>query len=104
MNMTKSAMSRKNTFLATALAAVLGCATPAGFAGDLERGQALHDTFCIMCHSPDLYGRSDRIANTYAEVLQQVTRWQNNARLRWTGYDIDSVTEYLAEKYYKVPR
>jgi hypothetical protein len=104
MNMTKSTMSRKNTFLATAVAAVLGGAAPAGFAGDLERGQALHDTFCIMCHSPELYGRSDRIANSYAEVLQQVTRWQNNARLRWTGYDIDSVTEYLAEKYYKVPR
>ena len=86
-----------------ALAAVLVPATPVVLAGDLERGQALHDTFCIMCHSPELYGRSDRVANTYAEVLQQVTRWQNNAKLRWSGYDIDSVTEYLAEKYYSIP-
>lgn len=102
--MNKSTTTRNRFFLATAMAATLGAVTPAGFAGDLERGQALHDTFCIMCHSPELYSRSDRIANSYPEVLQQVTRWQNNARLRWTGYDIDSVTEYLAEKYYKVPR
>jgi mono/diheme cytochrome c family protein len=101
--MTKSTTIRKRIFPAMALAAVLAAAAPVGLAGDLERGQALHDTFCIMCHSPELYGRSDRVANTYAEVLQQVTRWQNNAKLRWSGYDIDSVTEYLAEKYYRIP-
>ena len=72
-------------------------------AADLARGQALHDTFCVMCHEPNVYTREERLANTYLEIRQQVVRWQQNARLRWSGYDIDSVTEYLAEKYYKIP-
>ncbi|MBI1397462.1 MAG: hypothetical protein GC151_15935 [Betaproteobacteria bacterium] len=78
-------------------------ATPAT-AGNLERGRALHDTFCVVCHDPSIYSRRDRIANTYVGILQQVERWQSNANLHWSPYDIDSVTEYLAEKYYKLPR
>lgn len=72
-------------------------------AADLERGRALHDTFCIACHSPEVYVRPDRLANSYLEIRQQVERWQGNARLGWTPYDVQSVTDYLAEKYYKIP-
>lgn len=85
-------------------AAVASMVSGAAGAGDLERGAALHDTFCIMCHSPELYGRDDRVANNYMEVRQQVERWQGNAKLRWSAYDIESVSDYLAEKYYKVAR
>jgi hypothetical protein len=30
-------------------------------------------------------------------------RWQGNARLRWSPQDIESVAEFLANRYYKVP-
>ncbi len=85
-------------------AAVLSMMPFTAGAGDLERGAALHDTFCIMCHSPELYGRDDRVANNYMEIRQQVERWQGNAKLRWSAHDIESVADYLAEKYYKVAR
>jgi mono/diheme cytochrome c family protein len=86
-----------------AAAALLGSLAAPALAGDLERGRALHDNHCVMCHDPDLYGREDRVANSYLEIRQQVQRWQENTRLRWTQYDVESVTDWLAEKYYKVP-
>lgn len=84
------------------LAALAAFANPAA-AGDLDRGKALHDTFCVMCHTPAIYSRSDRLANSYLEIRQQVERWQGNAKLRWSPQDIESVAEYVADKYYRIP-
>ncbi|MBX9964315.1 MAG: cytochrome C [Burkholderiales bacterium] len=85
---------------AVALAAL---AFPA-VAADRDRGQSLHDNHCVLCHTTSVYTRADRLANTYLEVRQQVQRWQENTRLRWTPTDIDNVTEYIADKYYKLPQ
>jgi len=86
--------------VAGAVAAMVGLPS---VAADLDRGKSLHDTHCVICHSTTVYTREDRIANSYLELRQQVQRWQENTKLRWTPYDIDSVTEYLAGKYYKIP-
>jgi mono/diheme cytochrome c family protein len=96
---------RQKSFLAVPrLFALVGAAVLSGgaVAGDLGRGQALHDTFCVACHAPTLYQREDRLANTYLEIRQQVDRWQGNARLRWNPQDIESVAEYLASRHYNV--
>ena len=82
-----------------ALSGVAGGAS----AGDLERGKALHDTFCAGCHGASVYTRPDRIANTYGEILQQVTRWQGNTQRRWSRQDIESVADYLAVQFYTTP-
>lgn len=82
---------------------LLVCMAVSAQAGDLERGRALHDTHCLMCHDSGIYSRQDRIANSYLEVRQQVQRWQENTRLRWTQYDVESVTDWLSEKHYKLP-
>lgn len=91
--------------LSATAALLLACVflAPIAQGADLARGQALHDTFCVMCHESNVYTREHRLANSYLEIRQQVVRWHENARLRWSNYDIDSVTEYLAEKYYKIP-
>lgn len=93
------------SILSTATVAIFaaGSAAPQAVAGDLERGKALHDTFCVACHAPRVYQREDRLANSYLEVRQQVVRWQENARLRWSPYDVDSVAEFLSNRYYKIP-
>jgi mono/diheme cytochrome c family protein len=98
-------MRQKSFLPVPRLLAFVGAALLSGgaLAGDLDRGQALHDTFCVACHSPALYQRDDRLANTYLEIRQQVDRWQGNARLRWSPQDIESVAEYLASRHYKVP-
>jgi mono/diheme cytochrome c family protein len=71
-------------------------------AADLERGKALHDNHCRMCHDSVAYKRGKRIAQDYAQVKAQVIRWQTNTGLRWTAEDIDNVTAYVARTFYKL--
>jgi len=72
-------------------------------AEDLNRGRALHETHCLMCHDSVAYKRDKKIANTYEEVRAQVVRWQTNSGLSWSNEDIDYVAMYLAKTYYKIP-
>ena len=86
------------------LALAVSAAVPvAASAADLERGHMLHENHCRMCHDSIAYKRGDKIANTYAEIKAQVTRWQTNTGLHWSEADIDSVTAFVAKTYYKLP-
>lgn len=87
-------------FLALAVSAAVPVAASAA---DLERGSMLHENHCRMCHDSIAYKRGDKIANTYAEIKAQVTRWQTNTGLHWSEADIDSVTAFVAKTYYKLP-
>jgi len=70
---------------------------------NLERARMLYENHCRMCHDSIAFKRGKRIANSYAEIKAQVTRWQTNTGLRWNEADIDNVTAYVADKYYKLP-
>lgn len=70
---------------------------------DLDRGRALHDTHCEMCHDSVAYRRENKVAKTYEEVRAQVSRWQTNTSLRWSDEDIENVTSYLVKTYYNTP-
>ena len=83
-----------------ALGAVLFATLPAQAA---DRAQTLHDTYCQMCHTTQVYTRTDRIANDYKGLREQVKRWQENVSLKWSETDIDLVSGYLAQRYYKMP-
>ena len=76
--------------------------TPAHSA-DLERGRALYENHCRMCHDSLAFKRGDTIAKDYEEVRAQVNRWQTNTSLRWSAEDIDNVASYVAKAYYKLP-
>lgn len=85
------------------LIAAFGLASESALAADLERGRALHETHCGMCHDSVAYRRDKTIATTYEEVRTQVVRWETNTSLRWSDDDIDNVTGYLVKTYYKIP-
>ena len=68
-----------------------------------DSARTLHDTYCLMCHGTQVYTRAERIANDYSAVRDQVNRWQKNVSLNWSQADIDAVTAYLTEHYYKLP-
>lgn len=68
-----------------------------------HRARTLHDTYCIGCHDSKAYTRKERLAMDYAAVRAQVTRWQANIKLNWSEQDIDLVSNWLAQRFYKVP-
>ncbi|MCX7893816.1 MAG: cytochrome c [Burkholderiales bacterium] len=84
--------------LAAALAAPL-----AAHAQDAARGRALYETRCIACHSTSVHNRSARKATDFEGVRAQVVRWSREAGSPWTAEEIDDVSVYLNELYYRFP-
>src|SRR5262245_36607581 len=73
------------------------------YSADFERGRALYDNHCRMCHESLAFKRGDKIAKDYEEVRAQVNRWQTNTSLHWSVEDIENVASYVAKTYYKIP-
>jgi mono/diheme cytochrome c family protein len=101
--MSDSASHRVVWLRSVLLAVALSLASGNTVSADLDRGRALHDTHCRMCHDSVAYKRDKKIAATYEDVRAQVVRWQTNSSLHWSEEDVDNVAAYLAKTYYKLP-
>lgn len=88
--------------LAAALAAFVGL--PAAHAqADASRGQTLYEAHCSACHDRSVHGRAVRTARTFEQVREQVVRWQREVGVAWQAEDVDAVTIYLNQRYYRFP-
>lgn len=67
---------------------------------DAERGRALYENHCQVCHTPKVHGRADRLPINKAELRAIVDRWQQAEKLRWSGQDVSDVVEYLNRTRY----
>jgi mono/diheme cytochrome c family protein len=81
---------------------------PAG-AADARQGERLHQQHCVGCHvsltggDPNsLYTRDNRRVTSLNGLRRQVQRCELQLGLRWFDDDIDSVTAYLNETFYKL--
>jgi hypothetical protein len=68
---------------------------------DAERGAALYESRCGTCHSESVHGRSKRVATDFGQVRGWVSRWNENLGLRWGDEEIDDVSVYLNNTYYR---
>lgn len=85
--------------LALGLALVSG----AQAAPDAERGKILYETRCSACHANSVHNRDARKAKSYDALRAQVLRWSAESRSTWSGDEIDDVTLYLNQRYYRFP-
>jgi hypothetical protein len=88
--------------LAAAVAAAACAAAPAR-AADAQRGAALYGTSCGSCHTQSVHGREKRAARDFDEIRGWVKRWSSSLRLRWTADEVEDVTLFLNDTYYKYP-
>ena len=70
------------------------------YAQDIERGRALYENHCQVCHKVDIHGRKGRTAIGVSELREIVERWQANQKLRWTAQEIDDVVHFLSTTRY----
>ena len=70
---------------------------------DAQRGQLLYETHCIGCHTTQAHWRDKHIVRSWADLLFQVTRMQDNAGQEWGVTEIADVAAYLNEVFYKMP-
>jgi mono/diheme cytochrome c family protein len=85
------------------LAAVLIAGAGDGIAqlpADAERGRALYENHCQVCHTPKVHSRADRLPINQAELRAIVDRWQQAENLRWSGQDVADVVDYLNRTRY----
>ena len=85
-----------------AIAALCGGAGAAGaqVMPDVERGRALYDNHCTVCHTSKVHSRVNRLPVNQTELREIVDRWQREENLRWAEQDIADVVEYLNRSRY----
>jgi len=72
-------------------------------AADSGRGSALYETRCNACHESSVHQRSARKAKSFDALRAQVLRWSAEAGGSWSGDEIDDLTRYLNQRYYRFP-
>jgi len=97
--MTQALLTRRGAVAAAlALAASTAAAQPA-----LDRGRALYETRCIACHEKSVHQRASRRADGFAALRAEVARWSGTIGGEWKAEEIDAVSVYLNDRYYKFP-
>jgi hypothetical protein len=98
-------MRRHGTLIAVVwLGAV--CAVPANAAEapDLERGRALYENHCQVCHTAQIHRRVNRLPMSLDELRTIVENWQRQERLRWSAQDVEDVVWFLNQTRYRYPQ
>lgn len=70
-------------------------------AEEASQGKALYDANCTRCHGTDVMTRSDRRVQNMQQLDAQVRRCEQNLNLQWFDDDIENVTRYVNEHFYK---
>ena len=93
------------------LAGFIGAVTLAAAAGsagqsvpDLERGRALYQNHCVVCHTSKVHRREPPLPITVDELRAIVTLWARQEGLRWNRDEIEDVAQYLDRAHYRFPK
>ncbi len=66
-----------------------------------QRGRQLYETNCTMCHQQSVHSRPAREARSMSDIRSYARKWSAAAGLRWTNEEIDEVSVYLNERFYR---
>lgn len=95
-------------FLAIALSAAVGMAVaPAGWGAevpDVERGRALYENHCVVCHTPKVHRRPAPLPLHIDDLRFIVTLWAGQQNLGWSREEIEDVVHYLDRAYYRLDK
>ena len=70
---------------------------------DPERGRSLYEGRCVGCHEKSVHQRDSRIAKDFAQVRAAVVGWDREMGALWRAEEVDAVTRYLNDRYYRYP-
>ena len=87
--------------LMTGLTVCLLTASPSLLAIDINHGKQLQQQNCMSCHDDGMYTRENPRVTTHDALHQQVQRCETTLDLKWFPEDVDAVTEYLNQTFYK---
>jgi mono/diheme cytochrome c family protein len=71
---------------------------------DLERGRALYENHCVVCHTAKVHRRAAPLPLRIDELRFIVTVWASQQGLAWSRDDIEDVVYYLDRTYYRLEK
>lgn len=86
---------------ASLLALSLLAVAPAATGADTSQGRALYESRCDACHDKSVHSRDARKSRNFAEIRGWVARWNAELGGAWKDDEINAVTRYLNDRYYK---
>jgi mono/diheme cytochrome c family protein len=90
----------RNAVLVSLLPLMLCAVAPLALAADPQRGRELYETNCSGCHSESVHGRAKRVAGSFEEIVDWVSRWNAYLSLKWSAREIEDVSAYLNASHY----
>lgn len=78
--------------------------TTLAFADAQEGKEMFDEAKCMDCHNAEDFGGKDTKVTKYQHIKDYTDACQTNNDAEWFEEDVDSVTEYLNDKYYKFKR
>ena len=85
-------------------AALAGCAAGVSTTTDVrdfERGRALYDNNCRVCHTTKVHRRVPPLPVNEDELRRIVLTWVRFEGMPWSGEDVDDVVYYVNRTYYR---
>jgi mono/diheme cytochrome c family protein len=73
-------------------------------ATDESSGEALHQANCSKCHGTDIYTKADRKVTSLEALASRVAMCDANIGLQLFPEDLDKITTYLNDNFYKFPK
>jgi mono/diheme cytochrome c family protein len=67
----------------------------------LERGRALYENHCRVCHTQQVHERPNRLPLDLADLRLIVDNWQKQEGLRWSNQDVEDVVWFLNQTRYR---
>ena len=95
---------RRAALAASAIVAVAWAPARAQPVPDPERGRALYENHCVVCHTSKVHRRYPPSAIDEEALRFIVKVWAEENRLRWGPQEIEDVVHYLDRTYYRFPR
>lgn len=74
---------------------LVASAAAAGQVPSVERGRALYENHCRVCHTSKVHHRTPRLPLNRNQLREIVTLWAAEENLLWKREDIDDVVFYL---------
>lgn len=99
--MCKIPNKHRRLFTFLMIAASFGGYSEMSYAADTARGKILYETNCGECHTKSVSGRPNRVAKSVSDIRKWVIQWESYKGYRWSDKDIEDVTQYLNNRFYK---
>ncbi len=70
-------------------------------ASAINAGEILHKEHCQECHQNDIYESPDRKVENLSQLNERVKQCELMNELLWFDEDVNDVTSYLNQNYYR---